>query len=83
MMNEEYPENWANPTRSAHKRQNGYSWRSSIRQSLMFWRMGNKQKKQSDGYSARISMPWTDCSRFLQSQWNRDCKEGIDKTPKA
>jgi len=49
----------------------------------MSWRMGNKQKKQSDGYSARNSMPLTDCSRFLQSQWNRHFKEGIGKTPKA
>ena len=69
------PECRANPMSFAHKPQNGCSWPSSIRQSLMSWRTGKRQKKQSDGCSARISIPWTDYSRVLLSQWNRHYKK--------
>jgi len=66
----------SHPTRSAHKPQNGCSWPWSIRPSLMFWRMAKRQRKQSVGYSARISMPWTDCSSFPLSHY----KKGISET---
>jgi hypothetical protein len=45
--------------------------------------MAKRQKKQSVGYSARISMPWTDSSRFLLSQWNRYYKKGISEAPNS
>ena len=55
---------------------------SSIRQSLMSWITGKRQKKQSDGCSARISIPWTHYSRVLLSHLS-PLKEGKSEAPES
>jgi hypothetical protein len=43
---------------------------------------GKRQKKQSDGCSARISIPWTDYSRVLLSHLS-PLKEGKSEAPES